>query len=216
MSKTEHMSKTELSPLAVRSTPAFDLDAWETALFAAAMTGQDQRPRCTLPVLREAGAHRLAPRLAAWHIGRAPGGVFPIERAARQLTDATRSCCTGAKIVRILEQRYDYQPDDDLLELLDDFTLELFHAYDRMIAAWVTRHGIKPTRRYGEEVRVRTNNSHWQRIEVTGEIVGIDLKHARYALFIPELGHVRDGPGVNARPVPFDDVLEIAYGLAAE
>ena len=88
----------------------------------------------------------------------------------------------------------------------DDFTVELLRAHDRLVAAWVAHHGIQPELARGATIRVLTNDRAWNRVEVEGEIVGIDLAHGKYRVFSEALGHVRSGPGPRFRAIPYEDV----------
>ncbi|WP_448188092.1 hypothetical protein [Azospirillum sp. sgz301742] len=88
----------------------------------------------------------------------------------------------------------------------DDLFYELLLAHDRLVAAWVAHHGITPALPHGAVIRVVSNDRDWNRVEVEGEIVGIDLVHGKYKVFSPALGHVRSGPGPLSRAIPFEDV----------
>lgn len=88
----------------------------------------------------------------------------------------------------------------------EDFTVERLRAHDRLVAAWVAHHGIRPALAYGAAIRVVTNDRAWNRVDVEGEIVGIDLAHGKYRVFSEALGHVRSGPGPRFRAIPYEDV----------
>ena len=104
--------------------------------------------------------------------------------------------------VRALAERFSHAPED--------FTYELLLAHDRLVAAWVAHHGVTPSLSYGEAIRVVSNDRDWNRVEVEGEIVGIDLVHAKYKVFSAALGHARSGPGPRSRAIPFEDVRSAA------
>ena len=97
----------------------------------------------------------------------------------------------------------------------DDLTYEMLLAHDRLVALWVAHHGVTPDLAYGEAIRVVTNDRAWNRVEVEGEIVGIDLAHAKYKVFSPALDHVRSGPGPRSRAIPFEDVRSVADAESA-
>ena len=109
---------------------------------------------------------------------------------------------------RILAQQTCHAPED--------VTYELLLAHDRLVALWVAHHGVAPTLSCGETIRVVSNDRAWNRIEVEGEIVGIDLVHAKYKVLSPALGHVRSGPGPRSRAIPFEDVWRAADTLARD
>ncbi|HYH40033.1 MAG TPA: hypothetical protein VD860_17565 [Azospirillum sp.] len=88
----------------------------------------------------------------------------------------------------------------------DDVMVERLRAHDRLVAAWVAHHGIQPELACGATIRVLTNDRAWNRVEVEGEIVGIDLAHGKYRVFSEALGHVRSGPGPRFRAIPYEDV----------
>jgi len=98
----------------------------------------------------------------------------------------------------------------------EDITYELLLAHDRLVALWVAHHGVTPALPCGETIRVVSNDRAWNRIEVEGEIVGIDLVHAKYKVFSPALGHVRFGLGPRCRAIPFEDVWRAADALARD
>ena len=170
----------------------------DPARFVATTTAR-RRPALSLPIVRQMAALALAQRI---------GGADAVALAA-QIACASRDASTGAAIAAELAQRFGHAPDAELIAALDDFTYERLLAHDRLVAAWVGHHGVVPALTYGETIRVETNDCAWNRVEVEGEIVGIDLAHAKYKVFSPALGHVRSGPGPRSRAIPFEDVRSI-------
>ena len=164
-----------------------------------ATTTQHRRPVLSLPIVRQMASLALAERI----------GGADTEAMAVQIACVTRDAATGTAIAAALAQRFGHAPDAELIAALDDFTYERLLAHDRLVAAWVAHHGVAPALAYGEPIRVETNDRAWNRVEVEGEIVGIDLVHAKYKVFSPALGHVRSGPGPRSRAIPFEDVRSI-------
>lgn len=170
----------------------------DPARFVATATTPLRRPTLSLPIVRQMAAHALAERIG--------GGGGDAEALAARIACVTRHVRSGAEVAAQLTRRFGHAADAGLAAALDDFTYELLLAHDRLVAAWVAHHGVAPALPYGEAIRVETNDRAWNRVEVEGEIVGIDLVHAKYKVFSPALGHVRSGPGPRSRAIPFEDV----------
>ncbi|HYG87937.1 MAG TPA: hypothetical protein VD978_16900 [Azospirillum sp.] len=167
----------------------------DLAHYVATLTSPHCRPGLSLPIVREMAARALAERI---------GG--DVDALAGQLTVVTRHARSGKAIAAALEAHFSHVPEEGTATILDDFTYELLLAHDRLVAAWAAHHGIRPALGYGDMIRVETNDPAWNRVEVEGEIVGIDLVHAKYRVFSAALGHVRSGPGPTSRAIPFEDV----------
>jgi hypothetical protein len=178
----------------------------DPARFVATATTPRRRPALSLPIVRQMAAHALAERI----------GGGDVEALAARIVCVTRHVRSGAEIAAHLARRFGHATDAGLTAALDDFTYEMLLAHDRLVAAWVAHHGVAPALSYGEAIRVETNDRAWTRVEVEGEIVGIDLVHAKYKVFSPALGHVRSGPGPRSRAIPFEDVRPAADEAAGK
>ncbi|WP_029010628.1 hypothetical protein [Azospirillum halopraeferens] len=188
------------APLVPASTDA------AAARLTALRSGPGRRPSLALPIVRELAARAIAGRVAA--VLRTPdGGPADPDTVTGRLVAVTRHHRDPQAIAEALARHHDHPVDDALMEVLDDFALEMLRAHDRLVAAWVTAHAVRPALAVGDAVRITTNDRAWHRVTVDGEIVGIDAVHARYLVTSEALGHGAGPAAPHARAIPFEDVL---------
>ncbi|MGQ9369090.1 hypothetical protein [Azospirillum sp. ST 5-10] len=180
-----------------------------SAALLTAPTAGRRRPSLALPIVRELAARALAGR-AAEALRRPDEPAVAEETVAAQLVAVTRHHRDAHAIADGLARHYGHRAGAALLEVLDDFTVEMLRAHDSLVAAWAAAHAVRPSLGFGDAVRVTTNDRSWRRVTVDGEIVGVDLVHARYLVRSAALGH-GDGPrDPKARAIPFEDVRAAA------
>lgn len=136
--------------------------------------GVPTRPRYSSPAVLEIVAAALAPEVAVWAQSK------DIEGVARDLVQAMSSGNQDAyAIARELERTRYYDPDRDLVEILD--AADFWGARDSLVADWVSANGISAPLEVGSKVRARHGD---------GVISKVDQKLATYVVSQPD-----DRPG---------------------
>lgn len=107
----------------------------------------------------------------------------------------------GYTLARDLEENMGINSNKELVDILDNIDFECIKCLDKNIEKWVEDCNITPKHKIGDEVRVKVKN-----VEYIGEITSIYNKTASYSIFIEELGHVKNGPGVLGTIKPFEEI----------
>jgi hypothetical protein len=82
-----------------------------------------------------------------------------------------------------------YEPDAQLVDILDSAVFHLYSVENRKLAEWVVASGARPKLKVGDRVKVRKFLA--DKTLYDGEIVSIDEKQGKYTVFSEALGHVR-------------------------
>lgn len=107
----------------------------------------------------------------------------------------------GYRVSKSLEERFCWEPNSDLVSILDDLSFGAHSALSRQVAAWVTKENITAQCKIGDLVTFKRFGK-----EVRGEVVRIDELQATYTVYCESEGHVREGTGIHGTIVPFEDV----------
>ena len=129
------------------------------------------------------------------------------ESAINDIASVISGSRDGYEMARDLERKGWYCTSQ-MVEWLDGADYDLYSAHDQAVAEWVAAEGIKPSLAIGASVTFTTPAFHAKGRGPTlaGEITAIDEKHARYTVFVPELGHVREGCGTHGIILPFEEI----------
>lgn len=91
----------------------------------------------------------------------------------------------GYQIARNLEQSALWEPDSELVDVLDAFIRFVHQAHRDAVKLWVSENAIIPQHRVGDSVLVKVRG-----VEHEGLITRVDEETAQYSVNIPALGHV--------------------------
>ena len=97
-----------------------------------------------------------------------------------------RSCISfdGYQLARNLEQVALWEPDSELVDVLDSFQSFVNKVHRDAVKAWVVEQGIIPQHRVPDEVLVRIRG-----VEYQGVVIRVDAETAQYTVNIQDLGH---------------------------
>jgi hypothetical protein len=108
----------------------------------------------------------------------------------------------GYRIAAQLEG-HGWTVDARLVEFMHGLVRDRYEAHRQVVRDWVIAEGIKPVFSVGDWV-VFESPRRFGKVE--GEIIKIFGDQAKYLVFIPSEGHVREGLGTLGTHVPFEDV----------
>lgn len=145
-------------------------------------------------------ARKLSPKVASW-LGE--GGVDVSEELFEAIDNALS--WDGYRIARSLEDGAGWEPDEELVRVLERAFTEAHTARDELTRQWVVSEGIKPAHKVGDKVQYKKEATVY-------EVTKIDEQLARYVLFSEALGHVRSGPGTHGSYINFEDVTDLPPG----
>ena len=83
-----------------------------------------------------------------------------------------------------------WDPDTELVGLLDSCVHIKREIYDNIVSEWVKRNNIQPQLKLGDKVNFLRKGQ-----KTSGEIVDIDKRLGTYTIYCESLGHVRGGSG---------------------
>jgi len=153
-------------------------------------------------------AEAVMPRVLAWL--KSQGDDLPEgERALvlEQLTHAYDLHDDGYEVAKVLDDRYMWEVDSELVDILGSVLGTRYRAYDKLVGEWVQQHGVAPKYSVGQRVAFR--RPYGARDRVTGEVTAVREKTGQYLVFCEAMGHVREDDGkCGARGVylDFEDV----------
>ena len=108
----------------------------------------------------------------------------------------------GYEIAKRLESRY-WETDRELVDILDEAWDFAEEAYKEVIRDWRRAYQVKPKYKIGDHVAVRAGNPPSIR---DGEIEAVNEVRAQYCVYIPSLGHVREGVGTHGIMMDWESV----------
>ena len=94
-----------------------------------------------------------------------------------------------------------WMPDSQLVEILEDVFWKMNQQLNVETKIWSEKNSIKPLLDCGKQVKFKNQGK-----IIEGEIIKIDDKEAKYHIFMPSEGHVREGVGKHARIFKYEDV----------
>ena len=96
-----------------------------------------------------------------------------------------------------------FNSDSRLVEIMDGAEYKAMKVVKKKTKSWLETNKIQPQYKKGDTVIVSLARHGKQK----GEILSVDSNEGRYHFFVEELC-VRNGPGINAFIVPWEDVTE--------
>lgn len=108
-----------------------------------------------------------------------------LQQLREELTDACDYNCDGYQFASNLERRFHWGVDSSLVELLEDSAALRMVTFNTLIKEWVFSNGILPQYSVGQRVKFMARTVH------VGNIVRVDIDHANYTIYCPELGHTK-------------------------
>jgi len=91
----------------------------------------------------------------------------------------------GYQLARKMEHSAMWEPDSELVDILDSYGRFLSQAHRDSVKAWVTENNIIPQKKIGDAVFVSVLG-----VEYEGFILSVDNLTAQYSINIPSLGHL--------------------------
>lgn len=165
------------------------------------------RPKRSDPAVLDAAVELLWPSVLAWLSRDEPCGEDEHAEAKAELRERIGWYSDGYELARALD---DWDPDADLVEILDAADHRVYQAHSAAVEAWVAKYGIATPLTPGTRVKAKTGGR-----VVEGEIAASDkldsyTKRAQYLVFVAAEGHVRSGLGTHGFIVDAEDVEPIA------
>lgn len=120
--------------------------------------------------------------------------------------------CTGYDLAVVLDERYIWCCDEDLLNALEIVPSLFESCTSKAVAAWVCSNDIRPKQKVGDKVVVKECAVVFGRElrEYEGEVSSINSQQATYLIYVPALGHVKEVLGTHGLVMPFEQVHELA------
>ena len=101
----------------------------------------------------------------------------------------------GYDFTRALDRYYGWDPNAELVEILDGASWALRSAVNVQTEKWIAAYGVTPALKIGDLVTYKGKPC---------EIIRIDDKHGTYTLFSSTEGHVREGVGTHGHIVNWE------------
>lgn len=156
------------------------------------------RPSERNPEIIEAAADMLLPTIWDWVTASSSTENYPNDEREtvrleliRAIKSSTRGF-DGYDLAKTIERQSMWEPDAELVDILDSYSRFLNQAHRDAVKAWVIENGIIPQKMVGDDVIVSVI-----RKEHNGTIVSVDLETAQYCVNIPDLGHEKCNFSVN-------------------
>lgn len=127
------------------------------------------------------------------------------EEVRKDLLEAISYGDDGYGICRDLDSS-GWSPDSELVDILDNLE---WHAVTRAaVKRWVLDNQVAPRLAVGAPVKVYDHHFEGKPTSSSeplreGEVVRVDLDGGTYTVFVPSLGHVREGVGSHGRIYPW-------------
>ena len=122
-----------------------------------------------------------------------------------QLADVLTGCSDwdGYSLAVNLDRRFCWDPDAELVEILDGASGIQWDVYRKRLKAWVKENGITTELKVGDKVKTDRSGEH------VGEIVSVDPEVATATIFVAKLGHVRSGVGTHGVIVGYEQCEKV-------
>jgi len=159
-----------------------------------------KRPTWNDPAVIKATAERLLPEVLGWLVSQGPreaddGSVM------RELEWGLGGYLDGYAIAKRLDS---WDPDAELVGILDGASRHSLEALDDAIAAWVRDNNVTIPLVVGD--LVRNARGRWD-----GEVIDLKPETAEVLVYCAALGHVREGFGARGVYVPFEQLERIGF-----
>jgi hypothetical protein len=167
------------------------------------------KTRPTLIAAAAEAAQEISKRVIEWleEAGEqvtSDGSEAEIEGHVKQVIEKNIHNLDGYELAKEMEDRFYYEPDSDLVEIMDNAHCAVLDAHDRIVEKWIVENSIKPRFAIGARVSFKRNQG--DKLLYNGEIVHINEKQGKYTVFCEDLGHVRSGCGTHGVVLPFEAV----------
>lgn len=145
-----------------------------------------KRPEIPSRTLAESIAERFRTQLLAYLSYKE--SAWPNVRES--LVEALEFSCSfdGYELARHLEANHGWSPNERLVALLGLAEVYKMEAEARFETAWVKEQGITLAKDIDDVVSVKVRG-----VTYTGKIVSLNRPHAKYAVNVPDLGHIPPG-----------------------
>lgn len=149
----------------------------------------------------EEAVESIIPKVAEWMFN--SGDVLD-EDSKQDLIEAIRSGFgDGYESASYLEQNCYWEPDSELVYILDDIYFCSRKAEDKAIRKWVKEEGIQVPFEKGQQIKFKYEGKTWD-----GEIVEVDNDLARVLVYVKDKGHVKSGDGTYGLFFDVEDLIE--------
>lgn len=155
----------------------------------------NKRPKLNDDAVIALVAEELAIKIADWM-----SNYDDIEEIENDLKRALKYHSDGYELARELD---DYNPDAELVDILDNALDMKLSAHDQVCRRWVSDNGLVGPN-IGASVSFTFDG---KRIE--GEVVN-NYDYGQSSVFCESLGHVREGLGTHGVVINWEDLTEVA------
>lgn len=155
--------------------------------------------------VNQAVAEGALPHVLRWLKSQGDGDLPEDERQdiLEQLVVAFDLHDDGYEVAKVLDDRFMWQVNSELVDVLDSALGTRYRAHDKVVEEWGLQHGLAP--KYSVGQRVAFQSLHVPRGRLTGEVTVVREKTAQYVVFCEAMGHVREHDGkCGARGVYLD------------
>ena len=183
---------------------SFDVAAFfnnDTKTFLPGYWKDKPRPRAHLEEIRKIVVNAALPDVLAWL---KDVGEDDVPKICDELLDVIDDFDDGFKMCLKLTNNYCWDCDSMLVEILDN--LIFYSVRQKAIEAWVIDNDINPKLKVREKVIVPKGIEGDNKKEA-GVIINVHGDDGYYSVFVPEFGHVTQGPGTHGILIPWE-VLE--------
>jgi hypothetical protein len=170
------------------------------------MEHQNQRPAYYSSEVLELTLDKLMPKIIKYLASEDPEIVNDeeyVSQIRKSISQAIDYEDERFQICKSLDQD-SWTIDSALEDIIDDVPRFRDDAYDIVIKKWIEINSIVAKKCIGDIVRF--NNTRDTSKLVTGEIIKIDEKRAKYLVFSAELGHVKKGCGTLGNYITFEEL----------
>lgn len=145
------------------------------ALFANAI----ERPTGRTPSVRENAIDLLLKDVLDWlrSDGDKCESEAEIASVRKQLSEATSWHTDGYEIAKVLDSRWCWSCDRELVDVLDMFSVYLHREESKAVEWWVRAYDIRPTFSIGDQVKAK-----WGHEAITGKVSRINKSQAQYTV----------------------------------
>ena len=161
------------------------------------------RPTLSDPRVREETISRILPAVISWlaEVGDEPKTPEGKDDLKKELLKAFgyHSLVDGYHLAKNLERQSCWDPDSDLVDILESAASYEWDSLQAIVKDWVTESGITPAHKIGDQLTVKfTGFGRGYRLDDhgephTGTITRVIEYDGRYQVNFPTLGHVSAG-----------------------
>lgn len=154
------------------------------------------RPSYSSPEVLAMVANKLLPEILRW----GQMGEAEAKEVSEQLIDVLRSEHDGFKMAKILDDRFSWDADSELVDILE--SADFYGAAREAVMSWIRDNAVTPTFEVGKEVLVKDR----RHTEMLAGIIRELTEDGMYCIRVPALGHAESGLGAQGILLPWEDV----------